>query len=1647
MAITDKIVPTLTLTTPKATSTQVKVGSNLVLKFNESVKVGAGNIIISDGKDIHKIAIADKSQVTFAGNTIRLNPTDNLLPNSHYSVRISATAITDLAGNKFAGILNTTALSFSTVDTLSPQLDVITTKNLSAPAVTKNLVFTFNEAVKAGAGIIVLSNGFDTRKIAITDKSQVTFDGKTITLNPEKDLQGDSLYSVTFRNTVIKDLAGNKFAGVSDKTVLSFHTVDNVAPQLDALSVENLSAPIAIDKNLVLVFNEAVKAGVGNIVVSNGIDTRTIPVTDSQVSINDKTVTINPTVDLNFGSTYSVKLAAGTLNDMAGNAFSGNEPKALVFTTVAKPIVIDTKPFIPVAVIATPATDEIAPTLTSSSPADNSTNILAGANLVLTFSEAMKAGSGNIVISNGSDIRTISIADKTQITMTDKTVTINPTTDFVSETTYNVLMATGVLKDVAGNSFAGITDATALDFTTTAAAIITTPVVTPPVYTPPADTTPPTPVYTPPADTTPPTVTLASSVATVKVGEAATITATFSEAVTGFTVDDFVSAAGTFSHFVTTDSSHYSALFTPTPSSTATDSAITIAANSYTDTAGNNGGAGTKPTLAIDMIAPTVTLASSVAAVKVGETATITASFSEAVTGFTVDDFVSAAGAFSHFVTTDSSHYSALFIPTVNSVATDSAITIAANSYTDTAGNNGGAGTKPTLAIDMIAPTVTLASFVAAVKVGETATITASFSEAVTGFTVDDFVSAAGTFSHFVTTDSSHYSALFTPTPSSTATDSAITIAANSYTDTAGNNGGAGTKPTLALDFTTAAAITTPVVTTPVVPTPVITTGKAIDGYLSGSDVFADANGDGVWNEGEAKATTDKSGNFTLSDAKGTIHISGGTDLSTGKAFQGVMKAPEGSTVVTPFTTVQQGFIESGQTPAQAEKSVATAFGFDAEKVDLTKYDPIAELVKAVASGTTDAVATQMVASSAQIANFFVTAGQVLQGAAGGSDNVSTQNVGDALLKSLVTSIQNDAKTGDGKINLADSTLLKIVIVDGAKEVNTHAEKVATDTGSNATLKFDTANFSDKIDKLADTVAAVLKTAADNITATVSKGGDALTLLSNIDKVSAFTQNDAGKSLSDVAKTLDTKNTASLDAALKDQADLFTGDKATKATEAKVVETKQAVTDVIAADKAAADKAIADAAAKAISDAAAAKAISDAAAAKAISDAAAAKAISDAAATKAISDAAAAKAISDAAAAKVISDAAAAKVISDAAAAKVISDAAAAQKLIDDAAAKVISDAAAAKVISDAAAAQKLIDDAAAAKAAADAAAAANSNNGGGGSVADTTAPTLSSSTPADNATSVAFANDIVLTFSEAVQKGTTGNIVITNATDTTDTRTISITEAQVTVSGSTVTINPTNDLKSGDNYNVQITSGAIKDSAGNSYAGISDATTLNFTTALPALTLSGAATANEGDAIIYTVTSSVATATGFTVPYTLSGTNITTADFKDLPPLTGNINIAANATTGTLTLYVANDIATEGVENLLMTLGATTGATLAVATKTTAIADVAPSAVISAAGTTTATSGNDIYVINAGGYTHTIAGFAAGDKLRFSFTASLNVLRDTDQADGSQSFTASDPNSGATTTIILTGITAAQDDALFNVPSINTVFGSGTIA
>jgi VCBS repeat-containing protein len=100
----------------------------------------------------------------------------------------------------------------------------------------------------------------------------------------------------------------------------------------------------------------------------------------------------------------------------------------------------------------------------------------------------------------------------------------------------------------------------------------------------------------------------------------------------------------------------------------------------------------------------------------------------------------------------------------------------------------------------------------------------------------------------------------------------------------------------------------------------------------------------------------------------------------------------------------------------------------------------------------------------------------------------------------------------------------------------------------------------------------------------------------------------------------------------------------------------------------------------------------------------------------------------------------------------------------------------------------------------------------------DTTPPLLASSTPVDGAIGIGQDANVVLKFNELVALGT-GHITITDGAG--DTRVIDVADAtQVGVSGQTVTINPANSLHTGTTYHVSIDAGAIKDVAGNAYAG-----------------------------------------------------------------------------------------------------------------------------------------------------------------------------------------------------------------------------------
>ncbi|UJP00940.1 MAG: Ig-like domain-containing protein, partial [Nitrosomonas sp.] len=442
--------PQLIVSNPWDDSIGFQVDQNIKLYFNEQVKPGdSGNIVISNGSDTRTIAIDDASQVTFSGGKVTINPIDDLVPNTNYSIKIDSTAITDLDGNPYTGINDDTTLNFSTI-TGEPLLSSSTPWNgfTDFPA-DNNITLAFNEEVQAGSsGNIVISNGSDTRTIAISDASQVTFNGSKITVNPTADLVPNTNYSILIDNGAILDLSGNAYAGISDDTTLNFSTV-TTEPRLSWSNPWDGSTDFQVDQDFVLTFNQLVKQGAnGNIIISNGSDTRTIAINDSsQVTFDGYTsVIINPTDDLIANSHYNIKIDSGAITDSEGNSFAGiSDDTTLDFSTISSD-----------------------PQLYISYPWDDFIGFQMDRDIELYFTEQVKpGGSGNIIISNGSDTRTIPINDASQVSFDNSSrVIINPLADLIPDSHYNIRIDSGAITDLTGHAYAGISDDTALDFTT-----------------------------------------------------------------------------------------------------------------------------------------------------------------------------------------------------------------------------------------------------------------------------------------------------------------------------------------------------------------------------------------------------------------------------------------------------------------------------------------------------------------------------------------------------------------------------------------------------------------------------------------------------------------------------------------------------------------------------------------------------------------------------------------------------------------------------------------------------------------------------------------------------------------------------------------------------------------------------------------------------------------------------------------------------------------------------------------------------------------------------------------------------------------------------------------------------------------------------
>jgi methionine-rich copper-binding protein CopC len=794
----DNSAPTVTTFTPADNATGVSLTSNIEILFNEVVIIGTGNILIKHTSDNTVFQTIAVGSVTGSGTSaITINPND-FASNTGYYVEVPNTAFKDNAGNYYAGITGNSAWNFTAIDASSPYILTTTpADNATGIDLNSNLIINFSEIVNAqGSKYIHIWNsttGLEHEAILATD-AKVTGNGtSTITINPGTDFVGENNYYVLIDNDAFRDVSTNSFTGISSPATWNFTTKDVAAPTATNYSPANNATGVSITSDLVITFNEIVNVNTGNVVIKNisGATHETIAITSGQVTGGGtNTITINPSINLSSKTKYYVEIAAAALRDASLNNYAGISGSATwAFTTA----------------------DIVAPTVTLSSTAN--ANVNGPFTVEIEFSEKIQNFDINDISADNGTKSSFTIVNDSNFT-----VVITP----VLLGTVSVQVTAGVCQDMAGNlntastpitrtydnvqptvtiasnktsplnsaftaTFTFSESVTGFDNTDivvvngnksgfagsgTTYSVLVTPIangaVTVNVAADAASdaagntntaATQLSVIY----DATAPTLAITSVTPNPTNNTALEIEYEFSERVSGFAIADITVTNGTKVSCTTTDSILFDVAITANANSNVT---ISCVVNAAMDLAGNNNIAPTALVVKHDNISPSVTITSAPGPVLVSPFQ-ITIAFIEEITGFDLSDIVVTNGSVTNLLTSDNKTFTADIYPVV--VGTVKVDVNAAAAY-DLAGNPNTAATQFTIEYQGTNITVAL-SYSGANPTNTTPLpITITFSEAVNGFEINDFLLTNSTVTNLQTTNNTVFNASLVPIATGTVT-------------------------------------------------------------------------------------------------------------------------------------------------------------------------------------------------------------------------------------------------------------------------------------------------------------------------------------------------------------------------------------------------------------------------------------------------------------------------------------------------------------------------------------------------------------------------------------------------------------------------------------------------------------------------------------------------------------------------------------------------------------------------------------------------------------------------------------------------------------------------------------------------------------
>jgi Ca2+-binding RTX toxin-like protein len=115
-ATVDTTGPALISSTPADNATGLATNANMVLTFGESILLASTGTItlhsLDGGADVVIDLANALGQLSVSGATLTINPIGNLASLGAYAVQVTVGAVTDLAGNAYAGLSDNTSLNF-----------------------------------------------------------------------------------------------------------------------------------------------------------------------------------------------------------------------------------------------------------------------------------------------------------------------------------------------------------------------------------------------------------------------------------------------------------------------------------------------------------------------------------------------------------------------------------------------------------------------------------------------------------------------------------------------------------------------------------------------------------------------------------------------------------------------------------------------------------------------------------------------------------------------------------------------------------------------------------------------------------------------------------------------------------------------------------------------------------------------------------------------------------------------------------------------------------------------------------------------------------------------------------------------------------------------------------------------------------------------------------------------------------------------------------------------------------------------------------------------------------------------------------------------------------------------------------------------